>query len=200
MNLEAAVKYFSPKGMSPELVSPTTSPDALNGTDIMAAIGLVQSKSWLGVSLFLAKMGIEDKERCVVGLTRYAMIKAPHPIKRTCGQNLEQCMRILATYAFIDYSLSAETARCRCNGTGQTLDRAKTKQFGLPVLKTCDRCDGRGYAKLPSSIVREALKIALPEIPTTTFHRLWSPFYKQICTQCYKEESMADSIFKMATR
>ena len=200
MKLEAAVKYFSPKGMTPELSSPNTSPDALNGSDIMAAIGLAQSKSWFGVSLFLAKMGIEDKERCVVELTRYAVYKAPQPIRKACGSKLEQCMRILAVYAFIDYSMSAEMSRCRCNGTGKKLDKEKTKLTGVPVLKTCERCDGRGYARLPSTIVFEAMKNSMIEISKPTWHRLWSPFYKQICTQCYKEESIADSIFTIATR
>lgn len=200
MNLESAVKYFSPKGMTPELNSPNTSPDALNGSDIMAAIGIAQSKSWFGVSLFLAKLGIEDKERCVVELARYAVYKAPQPIRKVCGSKLEQCMRILAVYAFIDYSMSAETARCRCNGTGKKLDKAKTKLTGIPVLKTCERCDGRGYAKLPSSVPYKAVLNLLNELSQPSWSRHWKPFYEQLCTQCFKEESISSSIFSKMTR
>lgn len=267
MKLEAAVKYFSPKGMSPELVSPTTSPDALNGTDIMAAIGLAQSKSWFGVSLFLAKMGIEDKERCVVELTRYAVYKAPQPIRKACGSKLEQCMRILAVYAFIDYSRSADSIRvcdacqgdkfiekftfthnlyaekrmammgpptkalmkelkvtkvnrhdqnlvackkcngkgvisdaCRCNGTGKTIDREKTKLAGVPVYKTCNKCDGRGYARMPSSIAYKSILNVVNELSQPSWSRHWKPFYEHLCTQCYKEESISNSLFSKVTR
>lgn len=36
------------------------------------------------------------------------------------------------------------SARCRCGGKGEVLDRIATKDCGAPVFKTCERCSGEG--------------------------------------------------------
>ena len=40
------------------------------------------------------------------------------------------------------------SARCRCGGKGEVLDRKATKERGAPVFKTCERCSGNGFCYL----------------------------------------------------
>jgi DnaJ-class molecular chaperone len=39
-----------------------------------------------------------------------------------------------------------KSKRCQCSGTGKTLDRKESELQGVPVYKTCKRCEGRGLA------------------------------------------------------
>lgn len=65
MNLESIAKYFAPK--SPMLSdSPrATASDGLTGTDIMAALGLVNAKCGFGFDLYLAKIGVSTPDRAM---------------------------------------------------------------------------------------------------------------------------------------
>ncbi|RKT75646.1 antitermination protein [Rahnella aquatilis] len=124
MNLETILKHFSPKGLSISDSSPATASDALNITDIMAALGMTQSGAEFGLRLFLAKAGIsqQDKTIAVGMLTQYAKQHAPKHIGKVAGRRMAECLRIMAKMAFEDYARSAAaTSTCPCcSGTGLT--------------------------------------------------------------------------------
>jgi len=61
MNLEAAIKHFSPKSLMISDSSCATASAALTGTDVMAALGMAQSRAELGFALFFAKH-MKDRE------------------------------------------------------------------------------------------------------------------------------------------
>lgn len=122
MNLETILKHFSPKGLSISDSSRATASDALNITDIMAALGMTQSGAEFGLRLFLAKAGIsqQDKTIAVGMLTQYAKQHAPKHIGKVAGRRMAECLRIMAKMAFEDYARSAAaTSDCPCcSGTG----------------------------------------------------------------------------------
>ncbi|WP_439292326.1 MULTISPECIES: antitermination protein Q [Rahnella] len=122
MNLETILKHFSPKGLSISDSSRATASDALNITDIMAALGMTQSGAEFGLRLFLAKAGIsqQDKTIAVGMLTQYAKQHAPKHIGKVAGRRMAECLRIMAKMAFEDYARSAAAkSDCPCcSGTG----------------------------------------------------------------------------------
>lgn len=138
MKLEASLKHFSPQGMHISDDVKSTSPDRLNGTDVMAGIGVTSSRARFGLSAFFGKAGISktDQQLAVQALARYAIETAPKNVRKTAGKELGRCCLTLAQFAFAEYSRSAETTgACRvCNGTGQietsTTERKVSNPWG----------------------------------------------------------------------
>ncbi|MDK9364188.1 antitermination protein Q [Lelliottia wanjuensis] len=58
MKLEAIVKYFSPKSMTPGAVPCGMTADTLTITDVMASLGMAAAQSAIGIELYLAKAGV----------------------------------------------------------------------------------------------------------------------------------------------
>lgn len=121
MGLEATVKYHFPKGQNFSGTAPQTSPDAMTGTDYVAAMGMTQSRAPLGYAAFMGKVGVSenDARRAVSLLTDFAL--------QTCDKvaalrKLETdikpvVMQTLATYAYMDYCQSASSRKpCKCCG------------------------------------------------------------------------------------
>lgn len=138
MKLEGSLKHFSPQGMHISEDVKGTSPDRLNGTDVMAGIGVTSSRARFGLAAFFGKAGISktDEQLAVQALARYAIDTAPKNVRKTAGKELGHCCLILAKFAFAEYSRSAETTGvCRvCNGTGQiettTTERKVSNPWG----------------------------------------------------------------------
>ncbi|EPD2760779.1 antitermination protein [Escherichia coli] len=159
MNLENTVKYHFAKSTMISDAPRATASDSLTGTDIMAAIGMTQSRADLGFSAFLGKMDISDydRERAIDLLTKYAI---EHCDKVAALRKLEsdvkpKVMQVLATFAFADYSRSAASTRtCDCcNGNKFVEAEVMTmKYIGQPHLSEkremvkvlCHKCKGKG--------------------------------------------------------
>ncbi|MDM3181988.1 antitermination protein [Citrobacter sp. Cf098] len=159
MNLENTVKYHFAKSTMISDAPRATASDSLTGTDIMAAIGMTQSRAALGFSAFLGKMDISDydRERAIDLLTKYAI---EHCDKVAALRKLEndvkpKVMQVLATFAFADYSRSAASTRtCDCcNGNKFVEAEVMTmKHIGQPNLSEkretvkvlCHKCKGKG--------------------------------------------------------
>lgn len=124
MRLEGTAKFHHPK--SPQLSdSPrATATDALSGTDVMAAFGMVQSRAPLGFSAFSGKMNFSDndKKKAIQLLIQHAI---KHCDKIAALRKLEtdvkgNVMKTLSIFAYQDYCRSAAssiTCSC-CNGRG----------------------------------------------------------------------------------
>ncbi|WP_319931528.1 antitermination protein Q [Xenorhabdus santafensis] len=89
---------------------------------------------------------------------------------------------------------------CRCNGRGEVLDKEQTELIGIPVYKTCPKCSGRGYSRLPAEEVRKATCDLVVEISQPTWSRHFKPFYELLIEECFKEEALADSILNEITK
>lgn len=165
MKLESAVKYFSPKSMNISGAVPATTPDSLNGTDLMGAIGMCQSKSPFGMAAYMAKTGVsnDDRYRTIEQLLSYAHRTAPKLVVRAAGSNLGKCLVVLSKLAFEEYSRSAaSTSDCReCAGSGFIEESREVVKYAgyinlsgeevIPprtetelVKERCQHCNGKG--------------------------------------------------------
>ncbi|MFQ6288201.1 antitermination protein [Yersinia enterocolitica] len=89
---------------------------------------------------------------------------------------------------------------CRCHGKGKVLDQEQTELHGIPVKKDCDKCSGRGYARLPAETVRLFICENITEITQPTWSRNFKPFYEMLITKCHQEENLADSELQKVTK
>ncbi|HIB1529925.1 TPA: antitermination protein [Salmonella enterica subsp. enterica serovar Muenchen] len=90
-------------------------------------------------------------------------------------------------------------ARCRCGGKGEVLDRIATKERGVPVLKVCERCNGRGFSSVPSTAAYKVVLKRVPELHVRTWTRNWKPFLESLVDICWREEAKADRAFQEAS-
>lgn len=89
---------------------------------------------------------------------------------------------------------------CRCRGRGTVLDEHQSKIQGVPVTKTCPKCSGRGYARLPGEAVRRAICLTVMHLSEPGWRRHFKPLYEALIMQCHKEESVANSMLRKVTR
>ncbi|HDI3035718.1 antitermination protein [Cronobacter sp. EKM101R] len=89
---------------------------------------------------------------------------------------------------------------CRCHGKGTVIDKEESARQGVPVMKTCERCSGRGYSRLPADNVRKAICLAVLNIPETTWRRSFKPLYESLITECHKQEASAEACLQRVTR
>lgn len=159
MNLENTLKFHFAKSTMISNSPRATASDSLTGTDIMAAIGMTQTRAALGFSAFLGKMDISDydRDRAIKLLTQYAMEQCD---KVAALRKLEtdiklKVMQVLATFAFADYSRSAASTRmCDCCQGNKFVDAQvmTMKHIGRPNLEErretvkvlCHKCKGKG--------------------------------------------------------
>lgn len=91
--------------------------------------------------------------------------------------------------------------RCRnCKGTGKAIDRESTKVTGAPVIKGCERCGGKGYSRMPSSVAHKAIKALIPDLTQSSWSRNWKPLYELLVTKCDVEEGVAAAVFRKVTK
>ena len=270
MNLESIAKYFAPKSPMFSDSSRATATDNLTGTDVMAALGLVNAQCGFGFDLYMAKIGISSPDRALEALYDSAVeisrrFKSVTELDETVRRRV---LEIMCAFAYQDYTRSAasvrqcdccagsgfteadvftnkvqypdgkppawtkitkgvcpsyweewksvrETAKilcsacngkgvisnaCRCHGKGTVLDKKETDRQGVPVMKECRKCSGRGYARLPAENVRKALCGDVMTISQPTWSRNFKPLYELLVSQCHIEESQADAALKSVTR
>lgn len=123
MNLESALKYFSPKSSNLS-DAPAATGERMAITDVMAALGLAeaQAQAQLGMAAFLAKTGVSTgvRDKAIGALISHARRTAPKLVVKAAGSNLGKCLVILSRLAFEEYCRSAATTSlCRqCHGNG----------------------------------------------------------------------------------
>lgn len=119
MSLEATIKYHFPKGQNFSGTAPQTSPDAMTGTDYVAAMGMTQSRAPLGYAAFMGKVGVSenDARRAVSLLTEFALQTCDRvaALRKLETDIKPAVMQVLATYAYLDYCRSAASVKpCEC--------------------------------------------------------------------------------------
>ena len=160
MNLESAIKFHSPKSPNYTATTPATASEALTGTEVMAAMGMAQSRAEMGYSAFLGKMGISkhDSDRAITLLTQHALKTCDRvaALRKLGSDNKPAVMQVLATYAYLDYCRSAASVKsCECcSGAGFIDAEVFTMKSPLAggikrnvrevVRVRCKPCEGRG--------------------------------------------------------
>lgn len=91
------------------------------------------------------------------------------------------------------------SARCRCGGKGEVLDRKATSERSAPVFKTCERCSGNGFSTVPSTAAYKAILKRVSDLHVRTWTRNWKPFLEVLVSICQQEEGKAANEFQRAT-
>ena len=210
MKLEASLKHFSPQGMHISDDVKSTSPNRLNGTDIMTGIGVTSSRARFGLAAFFGKAGISktDEQLAVQALARHAIDTAPKNVRKHPGIFDADGVEVKAPkirnelvkrVCGVCGGKKVIHARCRCSGKGEVLDRKATKELGAPVFKTCERCSGNGFSVVPSATVHRAILKRLPDLHQSSWSRNWKPFYEGLVDMLHKGERQAAAEFEKAT-
>lgn len=138
MNLESIPKFHAPKTQQFTDAPRATASDALTGTDVLGAIGMVQSRAPLGFSAFSGKMNLseDDKKKAVKLLMQYGL---KHCGKVAALRKLETNVRgkvvqTLAKFAYLDYCRSAASqVECSCcAGSGMTIKKVIARKVTYP--------------------------------------------------------------------
>ena len=221
MRLESALKHFSPKSLMISDSPRATASESLTGTDVMAALGMAQSRAELGFALFFAKhqKDKESREKAIKLLSQAAMKIAPKTIGKVAGRRMARALEILCGQAIDVYCRTADDVGIRCTqcrgrglvaplmlpaGAGVICDHSLAEeddnQISGPDKRACPRCHGRGIKPVPSSRAYRAISALLPELPERTWSLNWKPFYESLITACEQEESWADIQFSKVTK
>lgn len=88
---------------------------------------------------------------------------------------------------------------CRCHGKGKVLDKKETELQGVPVIKVCERCMGRGYARLKFSNVLEGVRTVWDVKKTTAYDHI-QPLFELLVEECHRQEGYAESALKSVTK
>jgi len=203
MNLENTVKYHSPKSLQFTVSPRATASEALSGSDVMAAFGMVQSRSRLGFTAFSGKMELSknDKLKAIQLLAQYGLKHCDKvaALRKLDAKDKGRVVQTLATFAFSSWSRSAATsgARCKdCHGTGRACDRVKTEACGIFMEKECNRCSGVGYSQLAGKVVYRVVANALS---VDQWKRGVSQFYESLIAELDRSESHANRMLQLVT-
>ncbi|MBE8596835.1 antitermination protein Q [Xenorhabdus sp. BG5] len=148
---------------------------------------------FISVRKFTTKFG--TREGMLVGSLASLGLKPTRFV--TSAREVEETCRIVCKTCNGKAEISHS---CRCNGRGEVLDKRQTQLLGIPTYKTCPKCSGRGYSRLPAEDVRRAICDEVMELPETTWRRNFKQLYESLVEECFKEEAKADSVLSKLTK
>lgn len=177
MNLDSVVKYHFAKSTQISDSPRATASDTLTGTDVMAAMGMCQSRAAMGYSAFLGKVGVSnnDREKAINLLTEHALttcdrVAALRKLESDVKRNV---MQILAIYAYADYARSAASSReCDCCGGGGFIEsEVFTNKVHMPfpakeIVKTSLQWEVKGFKPSEYEVhreLREVVRVMCPK-------------------------------------
>lgn len=164
MKIEKALNYFNPKGQAIIDGACSTNTESLSPADVMAALAICQARTRLGVNVWLGKTGMSQQasEEVIKQLTCYAGKTASPLLTKAAGRKVAQCMRILAIFAWQDYSRSAaDRSPCGvCLGRGVNIPEFVVNLTSAKAVSHatgrksqqgengCTNCHGRGTVSI----------------------------------------------------
>ncbi|WP_052012637.1 antitermination protein [Pectobacterium betavasculorum] len=205
---DAAPAYHQPQRSGGQALIRTRSRKSgtaarLHHGDILIALGVVQSREALGLSLIMARhnQDQQDKRKAIESLARIARQQAPAHVGKIAGRNMGQCMLLLAVMAVGHYCRTADDPqnRCRCGGRGKIVDMTASKASGKTVEKVCPRCSGSGLKPVTSASVYKVIKTLVPTLTQRTWSRNWKTFYDELVDRCQQEAYQAAALFSEIT-
>ncbi|ENL7403930.1 antitermination protein, partial [Escherichia coli] len=95
----------------------------------------------------------------------------------------------------------AISAACKdCSGRGVAIHREESEKQGMPVVRDCQRCGGRGYERLASTEVFKAICEVTNQITRASWEKTVKQFYDTLVVQFDIEEAWAEQQLKKVTR
>ncbi len=93
------------------------------------------------------------------------------------------------------------TTACRdCNGRGVAIDKKRSLLHGVPVQKVCDRCNGKGFSRLPTTLARARVARLVPDMTDYQWYNGYADVINKLVTKCWQEETYAETKLKEVTR
>ena len=213
MKLEDLPKYYSPKSPGLTDASASTSKDALSITDVMAAQGMTQNRAEMGFSAFLGKMGISmNGEKFIESIVFTNKVQYPDgkpPVWAKCTKGVYPSyweewkkVREVVKVACPECGGKGEvsTACKDCRGRGVAIHREESVKRGMPVIRDCQRCGGRGCERLPSTEAFNAICKVTSAITLDTWKKSVKRFYDTLVVRFDIEEAWAERQLKRVTR
>ncbi|EPF4921939.1 TPA: antitermination protein [Klebsiella pneumoniae] len=93
------------------------------------------------------------------------------------------------------------SAACNdCHGRGKVVNQDETEKQGVPVMGNCKRCGGRGYERILSTAVHNAICQITDAITLDTWKKSVKPFFDVLITKFDIEEAWAEAQLKQITQ
>lgn len=90
---------------------------------------------------------------------------------------------------------------CRdCSGRGTAIDKKRSLLHGVPVQKICDRCNGKGFSRLPTTLARARVARLVPDMTDYQWYSGYADVINKLVTKCWQEESYAEQKLRKVTR
>ena len=90
---------------------------------------------------------------------------------------------------------------CRdCSGRGTAIDKKRSLLHGVPVQKICDRCNGKGYSRLPTTLARARVARLVPDMTDYQWYSGYADVINKLVTKCWQEETYAELKLREVTR
>lgn len=90
---------------------------------------------------------------------------------------------------------------CRdCHGRGLVLDRKRTELYLKPVQKLCGRCNGKGYSRLPTTLIKGRVLRLVPDMTNYQWYSGYAEVINILVTKCWQEETFAEGKLRKVTR
>lgn len=115
-----------------------------------------------------------------------------HPGVRGIPPNIKkECVEDLCFYC---EGKGVISAACRdCHGRGLVMDKKRTELHLVPVKKLCGRCNGKGYSRLPTTLIKGRVLCLVPDMTNYQWYNGYAQVIDQLITKCWQEESYAES-------
>ncbi len=92
------------------------------------------------------------------------------------------------------------TACKDCRGRGVAIHREESEKRGMPVIRDCQRCGGRGYERQPSTEAFNAICEVTNQITRASWEKTVKQFYDTLVVRFDIEEAWAERQLKKVTR
>lgn len=90
---------------------------------------------------------------------------------------------------------------CRdCSGRGTAIDKKRSLLHGVPVQKVCDRCNGKGFSRLPTTLARARVARLVPDMTDYQWYNGYAEVINKLVTKCWQEETYAELKLREVTR
>ncbi|WP_312954027.1 antitermination protein Q [Atlantibacter hermannii] len=90
---------------------------------------------------------------------------------------------------------------CRdCSGRGTAIDKKRSLLHGVPVQKICDRCNGKGFSRLPTTLARARVARLVPDMTDYQWYNGYADVINKLVSKCWQEETYAELKLREVTR
>ena len=153
---------------------------------------------FIDAEVFSMKSHTPAKEKKFVKMSLHMGVEDIRPSEYVMCREVREVARVLCPQCEGKKVVSCACSDCR--GRGKAVNQKETRRQGVPVFRSCKRCSGRGYERIPSTEAYAAVCLITEAISLDTWKKSIKPFYDLLITQFDIEEAWADAQLKQITK